>query len=304
MGRLNYSERLLKEQSGAALILVALSMFMIFSFAAMVVDVGSLYVEKSRLQKALDAAVLGGGQVLKVSRTEAKSVGISLAKENGFSVRPDEVTTGDDFIEIHKTVNKNLTFARVLGIHSAEVSAFARAELQGSLQKGKGVIPVGLDKTDYKKGALYALNDKPGQGNSGNYGYLAIDGNGANVLGTGIKYGSQKTVEVGKNVLSEPGQNWGKVEEGFEYRVEEDRKNNPKCSSYEKADKTCKRVVIVPLVDDFKNGRSEVEVLGFAAFWIDSIHKHEINGRFIEIVSGGTFGPGEDYGIHGVKLVN
>ena len=63
---------LCKEQKGAVKILVALSMFMLIGFTAFVVDVGSLYYEKSSLQKSLDAAVLGGAQLLKVSEAEAK----------------------------------------------------------------------------------------------------------------------------------------------------------------------------------------------------------------------------------------
>ena len=64
---------LFHDQSGVAKILVALSMFMIIGFTALVVDVGSLYFEKSSLQKSLDAAVLGGAQRLKVSETRSKS---------------------------------------------------------------------------------------------------------------------------------------------------------------------------------------------------------------------------------------
>ena len=143
---------LYKEQSGVAKILFALSMFMIIGFTAFVVDVGSLYFEKSSLQKSLDAAVLGGAQRLKVSEPEAKAVAIDLAAKNGFTVTEGEVTTGENFIEINKTVNKDLFFARIFGFHNTDVSAAARAELVQTLLKGDGVIPVGLEKNDFKKG--------------------------------------------------------------------------------------------------------------------------------------------------------
>ena len=73
-----------------------------------------------------------------------------------------------------------------------------------TLLKGDGVIPVGLEKNDFKKGVPYALNKKPGEGNSGNYGYLAIDNDakgGANVLGNGIENGTETAVEAGQLVL-------------------------------------------------------------------------------------------------------
>ncbi|MGE6487442.1 pilus assembly protein TadG-related protein [Paenisporosarcina sp. NPDC076898] len=305
MNRIIQSNSSLKDESGMALLIVALSMFMLIGFIALVVDIGGLYVEKSRLQKAIDSAVLGGAQLIKDSESDAIQVAIDLALKNGFTVNEDEITTGDNYIEIQKTVTKELTFARVLGIQNTVVSAFARAEIQGALVKGNGVIPVGLENTTYQKGALYPLNAKPGQGTKGNYNYLAIDGRGANVLGQAIANGTKKTVVVGEEVETEPGQNWGKVEAGFSYRIEEDQKNNPNCSTYEKADASCKRVVILPLIDtyDHVNGRSDVLVVGFAAYWIESVNKHEITGRFIEIIKSGTFSPGEDFGIYGVKLV-
>lgn len=296
---------LLNKQNGVAMLIVALSMFMIIGFTALVVDVGGLYLEKSMLQKSVDAAVLGGALELRSSEEDAVNEAIKLAAKNDFTITENEVTTGTDFIEIQKTVTKELTFARVLGLDQTDVSATARAELKGALLKGDGVIPVGLEKIEYKKGASYALNDKPGEGNSGNYGYLAIDGNGANILGDGIKYGTKKAVETGEKVKTEPGQNWGKVKDGFEFRIEEDKKNNSKCSSYETTDNTCKRVVTIPLIETWDvNGKSDVMVVGFAAFWIESVSKHETKGKFIEIVRGGSFGPGENFGIYGVKLVN
>ena len=65
-----------------------------------------------------------------------------------------------------------------------------------------------------------------------------------------------------------------------------------KCSSYETADNSCNRVVIVPIIESFNvNGKKDVKIVGFAAFWIESISQHETKGRFIEIVTGGTFAP-------------
>lgn len=305
MKRIMQTKPSLKDESGMALLLVAICMFMIIGFIALVVDIGGVYVEKSRLQKTIDSAVLGGAQLIKVSEPEAKRVAMDLALKNSFTVREDEVTTGSNFIEIHKTVTKELTFARVLGIQNHDISAFARAEIQGGLVKGNGFVPLGVDNTSYQKGALYPLNDQPGQGTKGNYNYLAIDGRGANILGQSIAHGTTNTIEVGKEVETEPGQNWGKVEAGFTYRIEEDQKNNLNCATYEKADASCKRVVILPLIDTYSqaNGRSDVLVVGFAAYWIESVNTHEITGRFIEIIKSGTFSAGEDFGIYGVKLV-
>ena len=299
---------LCKEQNGMAKILVGLSMFMIIGFTAFVVDAGSLYFEKSSLQKSLDAAVLGGAQLLKVSEENAREVAINLAAQNGFTVIESEVIIGEDFIEIENTVNRELFFARVLGFDNADVSAIARAELVQTLVEGDGIIPVALEKGEYEKGAPYTMHFQPGNGKNkpegGNFGFLGIDGNGGDVLREAIKNGSRRAV-FEEYEWTEPGLMWGPVRDGFQYRIDQD-KGKAHCQTYETADNTCSRVVTVPIVEEFiDGGKNKVRIIGFASFWIESpIKQHEIKGRFIDSVEGGTFGEeGEDFGIYGVKLV-
>lgn len=297
---------LCKKQNGAVKILVALSMFMIIGFTAFVVDAGGLYFEKSRLQKSLDAAVLGGAQLLKVSEERAKEVAMNLALKNGFSV--SEVDVGADFIEMEKTVNKELFFARILGFDNANVSAIARAELVQTLVEGDGIIPVALEQGEYEEGASYTMHFQPGNGNNkpkgGNFGFLGIDGDGGDVLREAIKNGSKRSV-LEEYEWTEPGLMWGPVKQGFQYRIDQDV-GKPHCQNYETADNTCSRVVTVPIVKEFiSGGKNMVKIIGFASFWIESpIGNHEIKGRFIDSVEGGTFGDeGEDFGVYGVKLV-
>jgi Flp pilus assembly protein TadG len=56
-------KRLKKEEQGQALIMVALMLTMLLGFAALVVDVGMMYVTKAELQNAADAAALAGASV-------------------------------------------------------------------------------------------------------------------------------------------------------------------------------------------------------------------------------------------------
>ncbi|MGM8212318.1 pilus assembly protein TadG-related protein [Virgibacillus sp. W0430] len=290
-----------KEQAGSTMILVAFSMFMIIGFTAIVVDAGSLYFEKSKLQKALDAAVLGGAQRLTISVNESKQVATNLAAKNGYTIPLSDVRAGEKYIEVSQTVRKELTFAKLIGFNSADVGADARAEIASGLLRGNEIIPIGIEKKDFAKGATYKLNETPGKGDSGNYGYLAIGGRGAADLENGIKTGLEQ--QLG-NVDTEPGVQWGKVRSAFNDREADDTANRPYCSDYHTADKTCKRVVIIPVVEEFKNGRSSATIIGFAAFWIESVKDKEIKGKFIEIVTDGDFEPGPDYGIYGVKLTN
>lgn len=299
--------KLVKDQSGMSMILVGLSLFMIFGFASIVVDAGSLFLEKSRLQKALDAAVLAGAQRLKASESEAKNTTIEFAAKNGFHITGDNITIGSDFVRINKTVTKDLTFARILGINDADVSAVAKAQLK-PFSSGEGIVPVGILKESFKMGELYTLND-PDKHSPGNFGLLAIDGNGGSVLRESIKYGTDRT-QLNKKETTEPGQTWGPLKQGFRYRFDQDI-GKTHCQSHETANRTCKRVVIVPIVETYEgaNGRSKVPIAGFGAFWIETVEEHKVNGRFIELV---TRGNSEDeageqsweaFGIYVLKLV-
>jgi len=304
--------RILKEQSGVSMILVSLGMFMLIGFTAFVVDVGNLYFEKSRLQKSLDAAVLAGAQRLKVSESEAENVAIDMANQNGFTVTTAEVDTGDNFIKITKIVNKQLTFARVIGFSDSDVAASARAETRDTLIKGEGIIPVALEKGVYSEGSPYTMHFQAGNPENasvnGNFGFLAINGPGGSDLKDGIMYGADREVNE-EFEYTKTGLSWGNVRSAFEYRISEDN-DKPYCSSYDTADYTCSRVVIVPIVETFTgvDGKSMVNIVGFAAFWVENVDptgsNKSVNGRFIEMVSPGEFGSGENFGISTVKLVN
>lgn len=62
-----------KEESGQALIMVALLLGVLGGFTALVVDVGYMYVQKSQLQSAADAAALAGAITLGKTTTGANT---------------------------------------------------------------------------------------------------------------------------------------------------------------------------------------------------------------------------------------
>ncbi|MCG7344137.1 Tad domain-containing protein [Sporosarcina sp. ACRSL] len=304
----------LKDESGVAKILVALSIIVLLGFTALVIDVGAIYFEKSRLQKALDAAVLGGAHRLLVSEEEAKTTAISLALKNGYDVVDDskEMSTGNYFIEIEKKVNKEMTFARVLGVNSTDINAVARAELLYSalVQKG-GIVPIGLEdgKYDLSHGNEFALNLDNANKINGNHGFLSLDGRGEDSWEDAVKYGSKSVFAIKDQIYPEPGNLGGNVYNAFNYRIKLDENNPDKtyCNNFETADNSCSRVVLVPIVSEFPNGRSDkVEIRHFAAFWLSGFegkHNNIVKGVFMNYVTSGTFDDkGTKTNIYRVKL--
>ncbi|MBB6453322.1 Flp pilus assembly protein TadG [Salirhabdus euzebyi] len=288
-------KRLLKEQEGNALVLVAVALVMLLGFTAIVVDGGRLYIEKSQLQKSLDAAVLGAAQELNKSEAEVKTAAINIAKKNGYTLPGGDITVdfAENYVKASLTVNKEMTFAKVINFDNADVYASAKAQLI-DLGYGDSIVPIILprviakaededDTIHFGHVAMntYQFNHGPGNGKSGNYGYLdtkKLPGKGAKEVKDGIMYGT--TVEVGKEYSSKTGVASGPIignsdETGaFNYRINLD-KGKTKCNSATTAElNDCARVVVVPIIqtlDDLKGSSVDVKILGLLPFWIDYV---------------------------------
>ncbi|KAF5056625.1 putative Flp pilus-assembly TadE/G-like protein [anaerobic digester metagenome] len=75
-------KKILKEEDGQALVLVALMMVVLIGFAAIAVDIGMVTWQKSNLQNAADAAALAGAMDLP-NKTSAEDSALDLAGKNG-----------------------------------------------------------------------------------------------------------------------------------------------------------------------------------------------------------------------------
>jgi hypothetical protein len=313
---LNCINSKLKDQSGSALVMVAVAMVVILGFAALAIDVGSLYLEKSQQQKVIDAAVLAGAQHLPVSQEQAKEAAKEIASKNNIEITgADRIETDTDYIEIEKTVQKGLTFAKVLNIDSATFPVIARAKIEGNLVRRVGVVPIGIEDQEFAVGQSYTMHFQPGNSDNssvnGNFGFLnlgkdyginqnlrdaIINGAELEISGTGDIYSWTKT-----------GLSWGQVDQGFTARINADS-GKDYCDSPTTADASCQRVVFVPIIETYEgsNGTTEVKIVGFASYWIeDPIKHHEVTGVFIDTVTIGEFAEigEEDYGVYKVKLV-
>ena len=125
---------------GQALILVALALTLLLGFTALVVDGGSLYYTKARLQNAADAGALAGAYHIGSGNPKQKAK--DYAVKNGMVEAEVTATTPyvdskgishSDQIEVVCTRNVKYSLARVLGFPSGNVSARAVAQKTGTL---------------------------------------------------------------------------------------------------------------------------------------------------------------------------
>ena len=133
-----YLKKLLKDEAGQSIVLVALAFIVICVAAAFALDIGRVSVQKSSLQNAADAAALSGALELPSAGAAASSA-VGYAELNGVAGTGLSVNTpynGDSSkIEVVCTKTVDYTFARVLGLTSVDVTARAVAE-QGGMAGG------------------------------------------------------------------------------------------------------------------------------------------------------------------------
>lgn len=132
---------MLKSERGATMVIVALAMGALFGFLALAIDLGMLYVAHSDAQRAADAAALAGASAFldnngPAAAGPARQRALEYALRNTFqngpidsnevviTVLPDSGKVG---VYIHRDSVHTL-FARVLGIRTVPIAAFAAAQ--------------------------------------------------------------------------------------------------------------------------------------------------------------------------------
>lgn len=287
----------LQDESGAALVIVAISLVALLGFTALVIDGGRLYVEKSKLQNALDAAVLAGAQGLQKSEAQAITNAKNVAAKNGYTITESNLTIIGNSIKATKKVNVPLTFARAIGKNDADMAATAKAKI-GHLRSAKGVTPIAVEESHIPNGKELTCFEK----NKGNCGFLAFDGRGASNLADAISNGN--TYTVGETVLTEPGVMWGPTSKAINDLIDSDA-SKPHCQDPKTADNQCKRVINIVVIDtwDGANGRDELNVTGFASYWLEGFDDKTLKGQFLTRLQSGEISDTGVGTLYSVKLV-
>lgn len=136
-------KKLLKEDQGQAMVLIALVFSLLLGFTALAIDYGYLSIQKRELQNAADAAALAGvyelslnedNEITESVKIKIKNTVYDYARYNSEALKDKPITSTDISIDISgKTLKVNLKndfelfFAKAIGINSSTVSANATA---------------------------------------------------------------------------------------------------------------------------------------------------------------------------------
>jgi Flp pilus assembly protein TadG len=127
-----------KNESGQAIVMLAISLTVIMGMAALVLDVGSWFRTDRRLQQTADAAALAGAQMLP-NPGQATSTALHYANENGGNVIGSDIEvsttfTTNDTIRVKAQKDDPGFFSKIFGLDSTTIHAQAKARTDSPLQ--------------------------------------------------------------------------------------------------------------------------------------------------------------------------
>jgi hypothetical protein len=301
-----------RQERGALAVVLGLGITAFIGFAAISIDVGRLFVERFQLRNAADAAALGGAQLLPDDPAGARATALAILAANGVAPGQVEVSVEgeSDLLRVRAGGAVDLTFARVLGMAAGAVEVESVARV-GAVTGLSGATPLGIEAAEFVPGETYLIKLCPGGSTppeQGNFHALALGGRGARVYRENLSYGYDDVLAVGDTVLTETGNMSGPTEDGIAERIAADPD-----ATYETFSNDSPRLLLVPLVDDFDvSGRSEVGIVGFAAFFLEDVSTGEdgnaqVVGRFVDVVRDGEdigdIGEAPPCSLRGVDLV-
>lgn len=280
------------EERGSIVILVALALTVLLGFSAIVTDVGLMYAEKAHLQNAVDAAALAGVQELPTNPSLAEQTAKNYATQNGVSDVTVTFETNNAKIVVQAVKQVPTLFAQIWGITEEQISVSAKAMMLPPTEL-TGAVPLSVQEQDLVYGQEYELKSGGGDGASGWYGALELSGNGAKDYETDLANGYEGTLSVGQILEVKHGNMSGPTSEGIQLRLERDTRIPH--NTFSDYDRDAPEIMIIPIVRVLSrqgNSIHEVQIVGFAAFFLDGVpgngNDSSVSGRFIRtLVSNG-----------------
>lgn len=291
-------------EKGSTAIILCAAMTLLLAFAAYVTDIGIVYIEHTRLSKAIDSAVLAAALELPSDSQKAVDTAVSYLQKNNVDPVNAVITVGSDMksIQIEESKEVKHLFAPIIGINKSTIKAKSKGIIAPLKATNGGVRPFAVEYFDYSYGAQVTLKTGAGDGYHGNYNAISLGGTGASVFETNAIYGYKGIISAGDYIDTETGDMSGATNDIASYI-------NTEQSTFDNFQRNSIRLWTIPLVNTLiVNGKKEVLVKGFGEFYVEDVSKKygkiEVTGRFIRFVTKGEIDTTiTDMGAYGEKLV-
>lgn len=295
----------LKEERGVAIIYVALAMVALLCVTGLAIDGGIMYMTKSKLQKAANAAVLSGAQELINSEEQVnKIVNRILADHGESSSKESLLILKDKKVRVGLLKKVKPAFMSLFGFETVDVRASAAASL-APMGRAAGVAPLGVrEDTPLNYGTIVKLKTDSDGSASGFFGILALNGPGAKTYEENLRHGYQQEVKIGDIIETQTGNIAGKTRSVVQELI-----NGCTSPIGDLSDRNCSRIILVPVYKPYNftsNQLKMIKVTGFAYFYITepmSSNDTSITGMFIKWPGTGFYEEGSiDRGAYAIRL--
>ncbi|MEE8331693.1 MAG: TadE/TadG family type IV pilus assembly protein, partial [Acidimicrobiia bacterium] len=134
-------DRLRSEEAGAVYVLMVLSIFVLMAMSAFAIDLGWIFLNKSRAQRAADSAALAGVTALPTEPDTAINTAHELARINGYDDADANIVvtpapTADNELRVQIDDEVPTFFMRVFGIDTVHIDVVAKARYISSVRLG------------------------------------------------------------------------------------------------------------------------------------------------------------------------
>ncbi|MGE3076111.1 MAG: pilus assembly protein TadG-related protein [Dehalococcoidia bacterium] len=187
----------------------------VMSVLAVSFDIGGAWLQRRNLQNVADAAALAGAQSLtgdSSGNSTAEAMALDYVEIHSGLEASDATASAAD-TEITVLVNKSYprVIAGALGLGDATITAHAKARIASQNLPGKGVVPIGVEKSDWdnRTSGELLLKDKGQDGVNSNAGLVNIIGDTGDQIRDGLKYGSGTPLQP--TLDTEPGNKFGQA---------------------------------------------------------------------------------------------
>lgn len=255
------ARRRLGGERGATSVVFALLLVPILGFAAIAVDVGSLYAERARLQVAADAAAIAVAQDCARGNCGdmlATATGMVRANDGEATTLQPVLSSSPLSVTVTGTTPQEHWFAPVIGHDSTTVSATATVGWGGPSQ-GTAVLPLTFSWCSFKAqtgGGIPSTTTVQTIYLTKSAGVASCAGPSGNVVPGGFGY-----------LVADPGT--CKATSAIDRRMDSSTGNTPPSScSPADVDAWLGKTVLLPLFDEFGESGSNAwyRVYGYAAF--------------------------------------
>lgn len=304
-------KKMLMNNRGASTIIFGVAMITLIGFSSLVTDIGMVTLQKSKLSNAVDAATLAAARELVHNPGNEYNAARELMDMNGYTGIPIDLDLEDNGHSVRITASDEVKhlLARVIDRESTNISVTAKGKVLPIIGINNGIRPFAIEDQDLTFDTTYTLKEGGGDGTTGNYGAIALSGSGANVYYNNIVNGYNGRLTIGDYIDTEPGNMSGPTERGVDTLID-NCNHYPACTAFVHHPE-CPRLVTIVVVDTLDvAGRSTVQIVGFASFFLESVegsgNESIVTGKFIQTVTVGDMDEAnleQDYGLFGVKLV-